>query len=172
MFRMSLVPVALAALVLAMPATRAAAQAQSAYAEAVGACVAIIETGASPDPLFTAARLSPQPTHEALKRFFYPDATDTRWYLRPLDQGAVRAVTSDSDRSCTVFLFGVQGTAINLQVSGRFSGWTRQDIDGAGVAYSRRNPKGELVVASVHDGPPTVKSEQIGAMLKVYILRR
>jgi hypothetical protein len=114
--------------------------------------------------------LSSQPAHAGLKTFFFPETTDTRWYMRRLNEGVVHAVTSDMDRSCSVFLLGVQGSALNRQIGGRFTGWTRQDIDEGGVAYSRRNARGELLVVSIHNGPPTVQPEQIGALVKVYLL--
>jgi hypothetical protein len=172
MIRKTYGPAMLAALALAAPATQAAAQAQSAYPDAVAACVTIIDTRTAADQTFRPVGLSPQPAHAGLKKFFYEEITDTRWYMRRLNEGVVHAATSDMDRSCSVFLFGVQGSAINRQIGGRFTGWTRQDIEGGGVAYSRRNARGELLVVSIHDGPPTVQPEQIGALVKVYLLSR
>lgn len=170
MIRTTCIPAMLAALALAAPATQAAAQAQSAYPDAVAACVTIIDTRAAADTTFRPVGLSSQPAHAGLKTFFFPETTDTRWYMRRLNEGVVHAVTSDMDRSCSVFLLGVQGSALNRQIGGRFTGWTRQDIDEGGVAYSRRNARGELLVVSIHNGPPTVQPEQIGALVKVYLL--
>lgn len=161
---------AMAALTLVANAAPAIAQSGPAYYDAVGGCLSVIEAKAAPDPSLSRAGLAPQTQpHARLKQFFYPTATDLRWYSRRLDQGVVHIGTSSSDASCTVFLLGVPGEVFNKQVAGRFAAWNRQQIDG-GVAFSRRSLFGDTVVVSIHDGPPTVQPEQIGAMVKIYVL--